>query len=182
MAEEVYKAVVGGGKSRAKLRASLLVIATLVVLAGLGVGGYALFHKPAKTTPIARPTQTIRKGTTNNGDKSTGQGTVNNAVLSTHHYTQLGYYLTDPAGNTLYTYSKDTSGTSACTGTCLETWPAYQAASTVTGLPSTITTIKRTDNGQTQYVYNGRPLYYYAGDSTSQVTGDGINDFHVAKP
>jgi predicted lipoprotein with Yx(FWY)xxD motif len=82
----------------------------------------------------------------------------------------------------LYTYDQDTSGVSKCTGGCLSNWPAYQDKGSTTGLPAGISTIKRTDNGQVQYTYNGKPLYYFTSDSNGQVTGDGVESFSVAKP
>ncbi|HTB48698.1 MAG TPA: hypothetical protein VK712_01300 [Verrucomicrobiae bacterium] len=82
----------------------------------------------------------------------------------------------------LYTYGADTSGTSNCTGSCLSSWPAYQDTGSTAGLPTGISTIKRTDNGEIQYTYNGMPLYTFVGDSSGQVTGNGVSNFSVAKP
>jgi uncharacterized protein (TIGR03118 family) len=73
---------------------------------------------------------------------------------------------------TLYTFSKDVagSGTSACTGGCLTTWPALTvtAGDTPTG-DATVTgqlgTIVRADNGQSQVTYNGLPLYFFSKDT-----------------
>ncbi len=39
----------------------------------------------------------------------------------------LGSFLTDRTGKTLYFFTKDTSGASTCTGTCLANWPAFSA-------------------------------------------------------
>jgi predicted lipoprotein with Yx(FWY)xxD motif len=74
---------------------------------------------------------------------------------------------------TLYTFSKDTanSGTSACTGDCLATWPPLTVAPGTTptaggGANGAIGTITRTDaNGVLQATYNGLPLYFFSGDS-----------------
>ncbi len=73
---------------------------------------------------------------------------------------------------TLYTFSKDTanSGTSACTGDCLTTWPplTVPAGTTPTasgGATGAIGTITRTDaNGALQVTYNGLPVYFFSGD------------------
>ena len=43
------------------------------------------------------------------------------------HSKDLGFYLTDTSGKTLYFFTKDTPGASTCTGTCLGLWPAFSA-------------------------------------------------------
>ena len=74
-------------------------------------------------------------------------------------------------GMTLYNFTKDTkdSGTSACTGGCLETWPALTVAAGETpvagdGVTGTLGTITRTDDGSIQVTYNGLPLYFFKND------------------
>ena len=96
----------------------------------------------------------------------------------------LGTFLTDTSGKTLYYFSKDTTGTSACTGTCLANWPAFYASSVVA--PSLLKasdfgTVTRAD-GTMQSSYMGRPLYYFGGDSGPGMTkGEGvINSWAVA--
>ena len=76
------------------------------------------------------------------------------------------------SGMTVYQFALDVkdSGTSACTGGCLDTWPALTvpagstpvAGSGVTGKLGTIT---RADNGQLQVTYDGLPLYFFSGDN-----------------
>jgi predicted lipoprotein with Yx(FWY)xxD motif len=147
-----------------------VIIALLIVVGG----GYAIFHNSSKP---ASPASTAGKSST----KSSAPA-VNNAVLITKTDSAAGQYLADPSGKALYTYDKDTSGVSNCTGSCLTTWPAYVDKGSTTGLPAGVGTIKRSDNGQVQYTYNGMPLYYFVSDSAGQVTGDGVEDFSVAKP
>jgi len=48
-------------------------------------------------------------------------------------------------------------------------------------LPANVGVITRTD-GSKQYTYKNLPLYYFTGDQTGQVTGDNVENFHVAKP
>src|SRR5882724_7196074 len=122
----------------------ILIGAVVVVVAA--VGAYLIFHNSSSpsyssTTPPSSST------------KQNNAPAVNNAVLTTKTDATVGQYLADPNGKALYTYNGDTSGVSNCTGTCLANWPAYQATST-TNLPAGVSTIKRTDNGQTQYTYN----------------------------
>ena len=144
-----------------------LIIVVVIVVAG---GAYMLLHKSNK------PATTSKTSTTTNVPA------INNAVLITKTNSSLGQYLADPSGKALYTYNADTSGVSNCTGSCLASWPAYVDKGSTTGLPSGVSTIKRTDNGQIQYTYNGMPLYYFVSDGTGQVTGNGVQNFSAAKP
>ncbi|HXX54603.1 MAG TPA: hypothetical protein VEI81_00735 [Methanoregula sp.] len=96
----------------------------------------------------------------------------------------LGTYLTDTSGKTLYYFSKDSTGTSDCTGACLANWPAFYASSVVA--PSLLNasdfgTVTRAD-GTMQSSYRGRPLYYFGGDSgPGTAKGEGvINSWAVA--
>lgn len=151
----------------------LIIIAIVIII--LAGGGYAIFHKSSK--PASKSTS----GTS----KSASQGNapaVDNAVLVTKTDASIGQYLADPGGKALYTYNGDSSGVSNCTGSCLANWPAYVDKGSTTDLPAGVSTIKRTDNGQVQYTYNGMPLYYFISDSAGQVTGDGVENFKVAKP
>lgn len=153
------------------MKKSSSIIIGIIVIAVLAGAGYAAFHKSSK------PAATT-------ASKSSSQSTpaVNNAVLITKTDASLGQYLAAPSGKALYTYSSDTSGVSNCTGSCLSAWPAYVDSGSTTGLPSGVSTITRTDNGQVQYTYMGKPLYYFASDSAGQVTGNGVDNFQVAKP
>jgi predicted lipoprotein with Yx(FWY)xxD motif len=98
----------------------------------------------------------------------------------------FGSIIADGNGNTLYFFSLDANGSSACTGACLSLWPVSYAASPKfgTGLTaSDFSSTTRTD-GTKQTTYKGWPLYTYTGDATAgAVHGDGIeNVFFVAKP
>ncbi len=147
------------------------IIGAIIVVV-IAAGGYAIFHK--SPNPPA--------STSNN---SVGQNTspsVNNAVVITKNDSKLGKYLADPSGKPLYTYNADTSGVSNCTGSCLARWPAYLATSSTASLPADISLITRTDDHQLQYAYKSMPLYYFVSDSSGRVTGDGVENFTIAKP
>jgi predicted lipoprotein with Yx(FWY)xxD motif len=143
----------------------ILGIVVVVVIAA-GIFAYMNMNKPGTTATKS----------------NTSEPLVNNAYLVTKTSTTLGEYLTDPSGKALYTFGGDKSGVSNCTGTCLATWPAYVDTGSTTDLPVGVGTIKRTDNGQVQFTYNGEPLYYFVGDVLGHVTGNGVSDFSVAKP
>jgi predicted lipoprotein with Yx(FWY)xxD motif len=93
---------------------------------------------------------------------------------------QLGSFLVDAEGMTLYLFTKDTPNVTNCYEQCAEAWPPLLT----TGDPiagegvdaALLGTTERTE-GTIQVTYNGWPLYYYfkdakAGDVTGQLVGD----------
>jgi predicted lipoprotein with Yx(FWY)xxD motif len=95
----------------------------------------------------------------------------------------FGAILTNTNGMTLYTFSADSNGASACTGQCATAWPPATIASTAATAPSgvtasALTTITRSD-GTYQLAYNGKPLYTFSRDTAAgQVNGNGVNAFN----
>jgi len=82
---------------------------------------------------------------------------------------ELGTYLTDDAGMTLYYFAKDGPGTSVCGDKCAANWPplTLEKGDTATmgdGVAGVVASIKR-DDGSTQVTYDGRPLYHFAKDT-----------------
>jgi len=71
--------------------------------------------------------------------------------------------LVDAHGMTVYTFDKDVagSGKSACTGGCLENWPAVKAGDAPLAEP--YSTVVR-DDGSKQLAYHGKPLYTFVKD------------------
>ena len=103
-----------------------------------------------------------------------------------------GKFLVAPDGRTLYVFDEDPVGTttSACTSSdgCDVAWPALivaagGTASAGAGVTGAVTLITGED-GHTQVVYKGRPLYEYSGDTApGQTTGDGVDGtWHTATP
>ena len=101
----------------------------------------------------------------------------------------LGTIFVDAAGKTLYTWDRDSGPTSTCTGNCAATWPplVLPAGTTApvagTGVSQLTATARPDDPSKLQVVWNGKPLYYYAGDTApGDVKGDGVGGtWHVAK-
>ncbi|MFN8518117.1 MAG: hypothetical protein U0667_01725 [Chloroflexota bacterium] len=97
--------------------------------------------------------------------------------------TDLGTFLVDADGRTLYYFTKDTApGASVCeAGGCLENWPVYgpaegQGFAPGEGVTGVLASFVRAD-GATQATYDGRPLYYFVGDQAAgDVTGQGVGD------
>ena len=94
----------------------------------------------------------------------------------------LGTFLVGQDGLTTYYFAADTTpGVSVCEGDCLVAWPPVTVppGNTVTageGVPGVLGLITGTD-GSTQVTYDGRPLYYWQGDTEAgQTTGHGVND------
>ena len=87
--------------------------------------------------------------------------------------------MVDGKGMTVYYYTKDVkdSGTSTCTGGCLDAWPPVLATAdtpTVDGVTGTVGTIA-TPDGQKQLTINGMPVYYYAKDlAAGDILGQGV--------
>jgi predicted lipoprotein with Yx(FWY)xxD motif len=102
-----------------------------------------------------------------------GEGTpVPASSLDVGFTDDLGPFLTDANGMTVYLFTKDTEpGQSTCEGDCATSWPPVPADGTLMlppGIQGTLTAIDRPD-GSRQLAYNDIPLYLYAGD---QAAGD----------
>ena len=87
----------------------------------------------------------------------------------------------DAKGNTLYIFDKDKGGVSACYDACATKWPPYLGKAD-DKLTEGWTLVDRTD-GTKQWAYDGKPMYYFAGDKKpGDVNGDGMGGvWHVIK-
>jgi len=101
---------------------------------------------------------------------------------------EIGTYLTDAHGFTLYTFANDEAGVSNCADACAENWPPFTIAdveklSEGVGVVGEVATIERAD-GKLQVTYNGMPLYYWAKDAAAgDTTGHNVGDvWFAAKP
>jgi predicted lipoprotein with Yx(FWY)xxD motif len=131
---------------------------------GTGSAAAAAASSPAPSSPAAA---------TSAGSSSAGSSSGTALTAKTINGTKV---LTNSAGFTLYWFVPDTPTTSKCTGSCATFWPPVTgpgtAGSGVTGKLSTITR----SGGSLQVVYDGHPLYTYAGDTApGQAKGNGIN-------
>ncbi len=96
----------------------------------------------------------------------TGMAAAANHQVKIHHKHGIGKYLTDAKGMTLYWFTKDSPGHSACAGNCLERWPVYyrEKVKPPKGIKAKdFGTVTRED-GKKQTTFRGYPLYYWAGD------------------
>ena len=100
------------------------------------------------------------------------------AMLATGDDAQLGTFLTDANGMTLYLFTRDVPGISNCYDQCAANWPPLLTQGEPVapdGLAGVLGTTLRKD-GTTQVTYNGWPLYYWIndhnpGDTTGQNVG-----------
>ncbi|MDH6252554.1 putative lipoprotein with Yx(FWY)xxD motif [Chryseobacterium sp. H1D6B] len=113
--------------------------------------------------------------------------TVDNRTVKISENAAFGKVLTDKDGKTLYFFSRDYKGISACTSAgCVDTWPIFYNENL--NIDNSLNaadfgTITRQD-GKKQTTYKGWPLYYYKNDiNTSDTAGDKVNNvWFVAKP
>lgn len=112
-----------------------------------------------------------------------------NLLLGADSTTTVGAYLIASNAMTLYTFSRDASNTSTCTGLCAKTWPPYTIpsrdvlANVQAGINGKVDAITR-DDGSLQVTYDGQPLYFYVNDKVSgDLTGQGVgNVWFIVKP
>ncbi len=101
---------------------------------------------------------------------------------------ELGSYLTDAAGMTLYTFARDVPGTSNCYDRCALAWPPLlveDGAELIAGdgIPGELGTTAR-DDGTVMVTYNDWPLYYFVNDEApGDTNGNNVgNVWAVAHP
>jgi predicted lipoprotein with Yx(FWY)xxD motif len=116
----------------------------------------------AQATPAAAPPTAVPPTQAAAVVPVTGGSTVDLGQNS-----DLGSFLVDDKGMSLYLYTKDTPDTSNCYDKCATAWPPLLTTGNPvagTGVDtSKLGTTTRTD-GTVQVTYNGWPLYYYAKD------------------
>jgi predicted lipoprotein with Yx(FWY)xxD motif len=176
---------------RKTTRVFALVSALLVAAACSSSGGAttapttatAPSTEPAPTAPSSAPASTEASS----APSEAAGGAYTLTVVSTN--ATVGDYLSGEDGKTLYTFSPDSApNKSTCTGDCATNWPPFvlepgETAVAGAGVSGTIATFAR-DDGSTQVSYNGKPLYYFAGDKAAGDTaGQGIGGkWFAAKP
>jgi len=92
---------------------------------------------------------------------------------------EIGHYLTDGNGMTLYYFTRDMVGKSACTGDCLYNWPIFHVDEVVPaeGLVKDHFGEMIRKDGTRQTTYLGYALYYFVQDKQpGEVKGQGVNN------
>ncbi|MFA6226421.1 MAG: hypothetical protein WC620_09700 [Methanoregula sp.] len=139
----------------------------LLVLSVIGMLLLAGCTQQPATTP-ATPVPNLQPTAVKSADTI---GTVNSS---------LGTVLVDAGGKTLYYFTKDNveSNTSACTGTCADTWPAFSTDTIRVSAPLSPAdfNLNTQPDGAKQVTYNGLRLYTYKADAKAgDVNGDNAN-------
>jgi predicted lipoprotein with Yx(FWY)xxD motif len=95
---------------------------------------------------------------------------------------KLGNILVDGNGRTLYAFTKDKGGQSACSGQCASNWPALTGPATAgTGVQASLLSTAMQADGKSQVTYGGKPLYYFAGDAKpGDINGQGVGNVWFA--
>jgi predicted lipoprotein with Yx(FWY)xxD motif len=141
-----------------------LAIPVLFALAACSAGGSPT---PGASTPGASTPSTAASASPSESAAASASAGAGGTAEVDAEDSSLGKILVDADGNTIYFFAKDEEGQSACTATCLTTWPAVQVAATPEaggGVTATLGTFTR-DDGTTQLTVNDYPAYYFAGDS-----------------
>ena len=110
-----------------------------------------------------------------------GTGATGGATVMASGNDQLGAFVVDAAGMTLYMFDKDTPGVSNCYDDCAVKWPPLLVAegeqpTAGEGVTGALGVTERTD-GTYQVTFNDLPLYYWwedlqPGDTLGQAVGD----------
>jgi predicted lipoprotein with Yx(FWY)xxD motif len=114
------------------------------------------------------------------GSKTVGSHTVE---LNATENPQIGTYLADGAGRTLYVFDNDTAEPpkSTCNGDCAKAWPPLLIKSPGKIYPKGVNPkilgyVERAD-GHCQVTVNGHPVYYFIADAKAgDINGQGVND------
>jgi predicted lipoprotein with Yx(FWY)xxD motif len=146
---------------RTALLAAPLVLVVALVIAGCG--GSSDNVKASAPAASATPAKS-------------GGGSATIGVRSG----DIGTFLVDSQGRTLYLFEKDKGSMSTCSGACARYWPL----STTNGRPKAGSGVNAallgttSSGGVTQVTYGGHPLYRYSGDTApGDTNGQGLNDF-----
>jgi predicted lipoprotein with Yx(FWY)xxD motif len=158
-------------------RSAATALATVAVAAAVAVAGCGGSNSPNDSAASSGGGYGAgaSSSTTSTPATSSGAATVKTASGD------LGTFLVDGKGRTLYLWEADKGSKSTCNGACAEAWPPL----TTTGDPkvagdadsSMLGTTKR-DDGTTEVTYAGHPLYFYAGDQKpGDTAGQGSDGF-----
>ncbi len=157
------------------MRPNVLIVAALTATT-LIASACAPSVAPASAAPAAMATQPA--AAKSSGTQAPAEATPSGPAMVNVSTGSMGPYLVSGNGMTLYLLTKDSPGTSTCTGGCLSIWfplltqGAPQVGSGVDA--SKLGTLTRAD-GSTQVTYNGWPLYNYSKDTKpGDTVGEGF--------
>ena len=169
------------------LRAGLAVLLIAIVAAACSSSGGAT-ASPSQAAPSVAPS--VAPSSAPSVAPSEAPSAAAGATVEATAVGDLGTVLVDGKSKlTVYIFTKDVkdSGKSACTGGCLETWPALTVAAGETptagaGVTGTLGTITREDDGTLQVTYNGLPLYFFKNDAAPGDANGVYENWEAVKP
>jgi len=176
----------------------LLMVATIVVA---GIAVVACSSPGASTASQAAPTTAASQAPPSTAaseappsaaasQPAASQPAASGATVDAKAVGSLGTVLVaGSSGMTLYVFLSDVkdSGKSACSGGCIQKWPALivPAGGTPTGgagVTGELGTITREDDGTLQVTYNGLPLYFYEDDTAPGDANGVYTGWEAVKP
>jgi predicted lipoprotein with Yx(FWY)xxD motif len=124
-----------------------------------------------------------------NQTATSGEGTgAGGATVTLASDADVGDFVVDADGRTLYIFLKDTENTSNCADDCAAKWPPAtvgegESPTAGDGISADLATIQR-DDGSTQLTLDGAPLYRYTPDQAQgDINGEGVGGvWFVARP
>ena len=170
----------------ARLAALALPFAFILTACGGGATTAPLTFAPATPAPTTASVAPTTAPTTASPAPTTGSS---GETVEAEDVGTIGTVLVAANGMTVYTFTKDVkdSGTSACTGGCLTTWPALTVPAGTTptggtGVTGKLGTFTRADDGTLQVTYNGLPLYFFANDKAPGDANGVYTGWEAVKP
>jgi predicted lipoprotein with Yx(FWY)xxD motif len=164
-----------------KMRTLGTLVLTLFFVAACGTEGgdgttAVTDEEPEVTTTTGAGQEEPATTTTEAMDTTTSAAEAMDGVHSSE--SDLGTILVDPDGFTLYVFTADSGGESACYDDCAQAWPPVPADTPISADldASLFGSISRTDDIE-QLTINDMPLYRYAPDANpGDTNGQGLND------
>jgi predicted lipoprotein with Yx(FWY)xxD motif len=157
---------------------------------GLTAAGVGTSESPAPDQPVPDPTVAktqkwvkIYSGPSKTKVKAESKTKGGHTIeLDVTENSQIGDFLTDGAGRTLYVFDKDSADPpkSNCNGSCATAWPPLLIKSPgkiyPKGVnPKIIGYVERADH-TCQVTVNGHPVYFFVADAKpGDINGQGIN-------
>jgi predicted lipoprotein with Yx(FWY)xxD motif len=151
--------------------AATLALAALLLGACQGAGSGASedgSEPPASDAPASVPASAAASESSESASEAASEAPAAEGVVLVAD-SALGPVLTDAEGLTLYLFTNDSAGASACSGDCVTNWPPLTVAAEADavagdGVSGELGTITR-DDGTLQVTIADKPLYLFAGDS-----------------
>jgi len=101
-------------------------------------------------------------------------------IVSRTEDADLGSFLVDESGMSLYMFMNDAPGTSNCYDQCATNWPPLLTEGepvAAEGIDASLLGTTERSDGSQQVTYNGWPLYYWVKDAkVGDITGQNVGD------